>query len=535
MRTRRSLPPAGLIPDRRAVWWFLLGLELLLLLAPLVISDTPPICDLLNHEARLFILGGGTAAQTLSRFYAPDWHLVPNLGMDLLGLGLLKLFAVSTAGRILLALDLLLCLGGTIAYHRTVFRSHSFWPLAVGLVLYGGCFLMGFINFVMSTGLALFAAAAFRSDTYWLHRARQPVAVAFVLLLFLFHIFGLIFYLVLIGSAELAILDWRKLRERPILCLMQPARRLAAPALTAILLVILARHPAGHVQIFWPSRMQRITLALSPFVSYSRPVFAASLAVVAALVAALAAARSLRVPAATWIALAVLAAMYAVSPFSVASGNYIGMRFAYFIALLLFAGIDVTAQRRALPVAAGVVLTLLLLLRMANIGQVWWQSRQDLADMRRAGAALPPGSTVLVLEARPDEDRALYYRNQPPGRELPGVYSTFIYLPALWVIERQVFFPLIFTIPTLQPLKLTDAYRHLGVPFGVPPDYRLLYDPVIRGQENSYAPYTRDWQTNFDYVAILSSGRARHLQDLGAAPLRLISSSDVVSLYKVVR
>jgi hypothetical protein len=155
--------------------------------------------------------------------------------------------------------------------------------------------------------------------------------------------------------------------------------------------------------------------------------------------------------------------------------------------------------------------------------------------MRAAGAFLPPGATVLVVEARPEENRGAYYRDQPKAREIPGVYSAFIYLPSLWVIERQIFFPLIFTIPTLQPLKITESYRDLAVPFGVPPDYRLLYDPQALSQELRSAPYLKDWPKHFDFVAILSSGRAQHLDAVSHPPLQLLYNSDVVSLYRVAR
>jgi len=231
----------------------------------------------------------------------------------------------------------------------------------------------------------------------------------------------------------------------------------------------------------------------------------------------------------------VLAAIFLICPFGIGDANYINLRFATFGSLLLFAGTNMRGDRRALSVGIGAALALLLIVRIGALDLAWDRSQQDVRDLRMLGAMLPPGSKVLAVEARPDEDRAAYFRDQPPWRELRGVYSTFIYAPALWVIERKVFFPLIFAIPGQQPLKVAAPYRDLAAPFGVPPDYRALADPAIMRDELKSAPYLADWQKTFDYVVVLSSGRARHLDLLQHAPLTLLGKTDIASLWKVQR
>jgi hypothetical protein len=58
----------------------------------------------------------------------------------------------------LLALSLMSPVAGAIIYHRTVVRYAFLWPLASGLVAYNACFFLGFMNYLLSLGLALAGA-----------------------------------------------------------------------------------------------------------------------------------------------------------------------------------------------------------------------------------------------------------------------------------------------------------------------------------------------------------------------------------------
>ena len=162
----------------------------------------PPLLDYPNHLARFVLLAAGPDDPVLGPIFTPHWAIIPNLAADVIGPPLLRLLPVHVAGRCLLGGILLLNLAGVLALHRALFGRRSFWPLASGLVAYNSGFLLGFLNWQIGSGLAMLFAAAWLT---W--RERRPVATiaaaaAASVMLFFCHLMGLVFFLVLIGSAE---------------------------------------------------------------------------------------------------------------------------------------------------------------------------------------------------------------------------------------------------------------------------------------------------------------------------------------------
>ena len=128
------------------------------LVIPFFLVDVPPVLDYPNHLARYFVLAH-PGDPVLAQMYLPRWGLMPNLGIDLLAAGLLKVTDVHVGGRILLTLSLFAPVVGVVVYSRGVFGEFSYWPLASGTLAYNGIFHLGFMNFLLGLGLA-FAAAA---------------------------------------------------------------------------------------------------------------------------------------------------------------------------------------------------------------------------------------------------------------------------------------------------------------------------------------------------------------------------------------
>ncbi len=96
-----QLAASGQSADARQVpgaLWLVTALALAIVLAiPFFLVDVPPILDYPNHLARYFVLAHPDDPE-LSQMYRPRWGLMPNLGMDVLGAGLLKLTDVHTGG-----------------------------------------------------------------------------------------------------------------------------------------------------------------------------------------------------------------------------------------------------------------------------------------------------------------------------------------------------------------------------------------------------------------------------------------------------
>src|SRR3954447_13213244 len=103
---------------------------LLVLLAPLLLTEMPPLLDYPNHLARTYVLAFGEQDPVLSRIYAQQWDIIPNLAIDVVLTGLMRVLPVHVAGRAMLGLILLLNYAAIILYSRSAFGRWSWWPLA---------------------------------------------------------------------------------------------------------------------------------------------------------------------------------------------------------------------------------------------------------------------------------------------------------------------------------------------------------------------------------------------------------------------
>ncbi|UZE47299.1 hypothetical protein ONR75_20345 [Rhodopseudomonas sp. P2A-2r] len=185
------------------MWWLTAAALAIVLAVPFFLVDVPPVQDYPNHLARYFVLAHPDDP-TLSQMYAPAWRILPNLAMDVLGAALLHVTSVHAGGRMLLALSLFAPVIGVVVYSRAAFGRFLYWPLASGVIAYNGIFHLGFMNFLLSLGLALVAAAA------WLVlRRRGSVVMAAIvgaisaIVIFFSHIFGVVLFALMLASIEL--------------------------------------------------------------------------------------------------------------------------------------------------------------------------------------------------------------------------------------------------------------------------------------------------------------------------------------------
>src|SRR5262249_32541112 len=119
---------------------------------------------------------------------------------------LMRFFSPFIAGKIVLALCLLLPVSGAMALSRALFGRRSFWQLTVGFAAFNVLFLMGFMNFCLAIGLALWGAAGwiyFRERSPW---TAVAIGSAVAVTAFFSHIMGLFFYALLVGCYEVVVL-----------------------------------------------------------------------------------------------------------------------------------------------------------------------------------------------------------------------------------------------------------------------------------------------------------------------------------------
>ena len=191
----------------RTLAWSSAALALAIVsLAPfLTLVDVPPVLDYPNHLARFYLLAHPDDP-ILSKMYAPHWAILPNVGLDLIGRALLRVLPTYVGGRVLLAMSLLAPPAGAIVYARAAFGRWTWWSLGCGVIAFNGIFFLGFMNFLVSLGLALAGAAAWRTLRRRGWDVMAAVAGAAI---------GVcVFFCHLLGFGFFALLDRRRPRSR---------------------------------------------------------------------------------------------------------------------------------------------------------------------------------------------------------------------------------------------------------------------------------------------------------------------------------
>jgi hypothetical protein len=484
-----------------------LALLCLVLVAPLLVVDVPPLLDYPNHLARAVVLAFG------SSMYAPHWAIIPDLGTDLVLPPLLRVLPVHVAGRIVVACAVLLPVLGTVAYSRAVFGTRSLWPLGSVLVAYNGTLLMGFLNFVAGAGLALLLAAAWIA---W--RERYPVRVVALtvigaLALFFCHLMGLVFCVILVGGHELAWL-WRHRDDARLV-----ARRMAVAVAPLLLpLALYTQSPLSPVTIGvqWPTLADKLGELVMPFGNYLLPLDILTAAGAVGFVAVCAALGQCRINLGSGIAFVVIAVMFVVAPNAVKGTYLFDTRFIVMLGFLVFGAFLPVPQPRLVAAA----FALLFLVRMAVLGFAWCEQRQDVADMRTTIASVRPGDRVMLAFVTHEDARA-YWRDGPMNRRLSLGLPLYYHLPALLLIEHHAFWPYLFADPSQQPIETLPRYRELAEQVGGFVDYRRLEQ--TDGVD----------LCGFDDVLVVGAGGAKDLARLGAERLHLVAASDIAALFRV--
>lgn len=478
--------------------WYAAAVALIAGLAvPFFLVDLPPVLDYPNHLARYFVLAHPDDP-FLSQMYAPRWGILPNVGMDILGVSLLKFVGPHVGGRLILALSLFAPVVGVVAYSRVAFGRFTYWPLASGLAAWNAIFFLGFMNFLLSVGLAFGAAALWialdRCGKRW--SAALSIAVA-VAVIFFCHIFGVLLAALLIGSYELArLLD---LRRRGTLTLDEVLRTglLIALALSPAVALYLASPLSGDATPGTWDGLQKVFVAFAPFTIYSTVLTVATGVVFFSFLVLVwrHAIFAQGVP----LALAALGLVFLVAPSTIKGGTFVDGRLALMFALLIFAGI----QPRITPrwgLLAGLVIAALIGIRTGYVAWAWINHRHDIADVRSAITEVKQGSRVLVARGQPG------YKTvgvSPPERALPGMYRLDGHLGALLAIERRAFWPLMFADPAQQPLMVKPPYDRIAHPLAEPVDWPVLHRDRFTAEDLAAANYLPDWRANFDYVLLI--------------------------------
>jgi hypothetical protein len=454
-----------------AVWWCVLTVLCVVLLAPLTLADVPPLLDYPNHLARLFVLAFLPTDPVLARFYQPRWGIIPNLGLDLTVPPLLRIFPVHHVGRAVVGVTILLPAFGSIAYHRALTGRRSYWPLGSVLFVYNALLLRGFLNFIASMGIALLLAAVWIG---WRER-RASIAISLAAVgavgLFFCHLTGLLLFAILIGAHELMMLRTSPLT--PGWFGRRIASGLAVFTAPAVLYALSDLSGMRGAAVF-RSVAGKADAALTPVLNYSWPLDLATAGFCVAVPALCFARRWCVVRFQAPLAAAVLTLLFAGLPNAFKGTFDLDTRFIVMLAFVAPAAMVPVAMPRRAATAIATGCFLLFAARMIVLDMEWIKWGGDLAEFRAAIAPIEPGDVVMTT-GRP--------HGTPASHRLSDGTIVDAHLPALLVIEHRAWWPFLFDNVSQQPITTKEPYRTAAIAVDTSPDLIALLtsgDPRAR-------------------------------------------------------
>lgn len=222
-----------------------LALTLFACLVPLCVTPVLPLTDFYAHIARYYILAKLPASAMLQQNYEAAWQLLPNLGLDILGTGIMHVLPPLLGAKLIAGLIIAAPFAGILYLARVLHGQLSVLTVFLaGLVAYNHILIWGFSNFLLGLGVLLGAIG------YWIATQDRPVrqlTVTMCIGVLLFFIHGLAFALwgLLLGAVELSIaLSSGNMGPR---VLIRRAARLALIAVAPVLLFIQTKTAGGGV------------------------------------------------------------------------------------------------------------------------------------------------------------------------------------------------------------------------------------------------------------------------------------------------
>jgi len=523
----------GFCEPGRAVWWTSTALLLVALTIPVFAAEVPPLTDYPNHLARCYVLAFGNTDPVLSRMFSAHWQIIPNIAIDLLLPALMQVFSPFTAGRIVLALCLLLPTSGTIALSYALFQRRSFWQLTAGFAAFNVLFLMGFMNFCLGIGVALWGVAA------WIHfRERAPwlavgIAVVLATPTFFFHMMGLFFYALLVACYEvLAIWDEGIRTATQRLKALKRIAMAGIPLVVPIFLYLRSPLESTGGEVAWTSYRRKAYSLLIPFLDYSLAIDLLIIAPVLGFLVYCLYTKKAWISRPMALCSCILIGGYAILPQTMKGVFWVDSRMMAMLGFVAFAGFlpkGLTVRQQTMLASA---IAVLFLIKVGFIANVWRNSQRDVRSVREVIAQVEPGSLVLEADVTKEENPA-WFASMPLGRNISLLNPTYWHLAAFVLLDRHAFWPTIFAVDSQQPIRVLYPYRASLGAGAAPPDYHFLDARQLSTEEKQRFPFIADWTNRFDYLLLLNAEGAGDLDRFLPDKLELVDRKGVAALFRV--
>ncbi len=342
--------------------------------APVWIDRFPPIVDYPMHVARGYLLSLPQNGQGITEFYQSRIQPIPNLGMDLLMMVVMKFVAPVVAAKLFLCSLLLGLLTGGFALSVALHRKVTVAAFLPALALYDQWYFMGFANYLMGLGIGLWAMAVWIWSEKWSPSLRWSVMGAFGVALLVTHLMAFVVTGGVILSFQLLRRTSQKQATSTIFLVCSGVCLAAYLALTMI----------HKTPVNWEARGKSLYYAFGP-----------SLLGVIALVFIVVGTQSLSREHKASQALAGIAPVMLMGPYFLGGTAFACDRLTLPFLLLLYASVRERLEFAEKPVMARVAVVLII----AKVGLTAWA----LATLGR------PDEMVDVLQRIPDRSTLVSY------------------------------------------------------------------------------------------------------------------------------
>ena len=494
---------------------------------PLQAATVPVLMDYPNHLARAWLMSGDNAASGTN--YVVHWLLIPNLALELMIPFLGRWMAVEQAGRVFIAMAMLLPVLGTITLRRALWGRVGLWPLASFLFVYNAVLQWGFLNFLFALGVAILLFSAWIGSARWAIGWRLLIFAPCAAGLFVLHLFAFGIYGLLVGAYEIGIWlrrgDWSwRTSGAVMLAGMQ--------FLPAIMLWLLSAGAGGPRYTAYGDLSDKLYGFSAPMgFGILGPLLGFTCFPLAYLAWR---ARALRVKADMAGPILVLLLVAMAMPNWLMGSWQADIRIPVVFPFILIAASQ-PAVGRKLSIGITALAMLVLGARVWALQASWADTDRQFSEFRAAARIIPRGVRLLVVQSE-----------QTGTRPVPGITpllashwnAEYIHMPMLAIIDRDAFVPYLFTgWTTIRP-----AARHDGhwISQGMPVTETQLRDALepehaqkleaLRGL-TSERPYWGDWPKKFDFVLWIDFGQKPSTLRI---PLQLMHAGSFFRLYRVI-
>lgn len=486
-------------------------------LSPLLWASVPPLVDYPNHLARMAILAH-VGNPAIAENYVSDWHLLPNLAMDIVVPALAHLLPLECAGRVFIAATMALLVIGTVMLRRALQGSVGIWPICSFLFIYNIVLWYGFLNYLFALGVAIIGFAGWVSTTRWNPIWRLSLFSAVASVLFVLHLFALGVFGLLVIAFEAG----EFFRTRGSSRVTQQASLIVGVFIPAGLMWLMSIGHGGPTYVAYGGLNDRIVAFIAP-VSFNDPptLFDFSLFVLA-MVAIIVGfwSRSISIIPPMRVPLCALLLASVLMPEWVQGSWAASFRLPIVLPFLFFASLDIdNVQSRAVTRAAVLIAATLLCVRIWTVSETWRYLDHQFSEFRSALRSVPAGVRLFTVHG-PMPNSAKNINKVPLAlQELdPANYA---YLSTLAVIDRGVFIPGLFT--GWYPVKASVANSGLSrvMTLVTPEDLPKLASLNVASGKSlprnvlGELPCCLDWPRTYQFVIWI---------DFGHVPNRLPSN-----------